>query len=100
MKVFYHATPLDNIDKLLIDGIKAGPDGLIYMCEEPDESARFLVVRGIKRIGVVEIKIPKRYENNIEETFDHSPIFFKCRAFGYFGNIPSDWVSPDCKFEL
>ena len=100
MQVFYHATPLDNVCNLLINGIKASADGCVYMCKKPDESARFLVVRGIRNIGVVKIKIPKRYESDIEETFDHSQAFFKCRAFGYFGDIPSDWVEPECKFEI
>ena len=85
MRKLYHATPYNNLYSILEHGINIGVGG-VYMCETPNDAAKFLAVRGIKDILVVEVKIPKKLEYTISESFDHSYAFFKCRAF--VSNIP------------
>lgn len=86
MKYYYHATPYENLPSVLCDGLKPGPDGLVYLCEKPEDCCKFLYVRGCRNILTVRVKVTKRLENTIIETFDHSPDFFKCRA--YASTIP------------
>ena len=96
----YHATSMGNLCDIMNSGVLPGPDGVVYMCEKPEDSAKFLAVRGIRNILVCEIKVLKRDEKLIHETFDHSERFFKCRAFGYAGHIKPEMVVNYYKYEL
>lgn len=100
MKYFYHATPYDNLCNILDQGIHPGPDGMVYLCEDPKDSLKFLVVRGYRDLLVCKIKIYKADEKNLIETFDHSYRFFKCRAFGYRGSIDTDKIMTYTRYEL
>ncbi len=87
MKTFYHATSKENLTSILKNGLKAGHDGCVFMTEKEDEAVRFLAVRLIPEIVTFKIKVYKKDYDKVQETFDHSQTFFKCRAFGYFGDI-------------
>ena len=101
MKTYYHATDYNNLISILSNGIKANQyDGLVYLCEKPEDAAKFLVVRGIKHIAVFKVKVYKYDEDKVIETFDHNPMFFKCRAFGYQGDISSDLIKPVMEYDL
>jgi len=93
MKYFYHATSYDNLMPILKDGILArNAERLVYMAETAEDAAKFLWIRGVPKILCVKVKIPKSMEHNIMETFDHSYNFFKCRSFGYSGDITTDML--------
>jgi hypothetical protein len=94
MKIYYHATDSDNLSSILDNGLKVGCDGVVYMTEKEDDAVKFVMFRGCKKIVVLKIKVYKRDEKNVVETFDHSPRFFKCRAFGYMGNIDKSNIEP------
>ena len=87
LKSYYHATPFENIGSIFKKGILKGHDGVIYLAEKPEEAARFVAIRGYKKILVVEVEIE---ENMVTESFDHSETFFRCRAFAYPENISID----------
>lgn len=76
---FYHATDRKNLGPILIDGIKPGVDGYVYLCKEPIDAVKFVFIRGVQDIIVFEVNLK---ENEVEETFDHSEAFFKCKAYG------------------
>lgn len=80
MRSLFHATSYNNLLSILKSGINTGTDG-VYMCEKPEDAAKFLIVKGIKDILIIEVKIPKNLEVTISESFDHNQNFFKCRAF-------------------
>jgi hypothetical protein len=82
IKKYYHATPFENLESILDQGIcrKYGYDGVIYLTEKPEEAARFVAIRGYVDILVCEVEVE---EYMVEESFDHSEAFFKCRAYGY-----------------
>ena len=80
LKSYYHATPFENLNSILKKGILTGCDGVVYLTENPDEAARFVAIRGHKKILVIEVELE---EEMVEESFDHSMIFFRCRAFTY-----------------
>lgn len=88
----YHATPYENLGKILENGLVPGADGLIYLTEKLVDSVKFVAIRGYRDILVVEVKIPKKLENTIEETFDHSERFFQCRSFASKVPIKSDRI--------
>ena len=85
-KVYYHATPFENKDKVLTEGIHTGCDGVVYLCKRPDEAAKFVIIRGYKKILALGVVVE---ENMVEESFDHSEAFFKCKAYMYPEGIPS-----------
>lgn len=98
MKTFYHATSMENLNGILESGIEArNIEKLVYLAETPQDALKFVALRFYSEILVVEVKIPKKYEHKIIETFDHSYSFFKCRAFGYQGNIPLSMIN---KYEV
>lgn len=81
---YYHATPYENLASIVVDGIKSGMEGIVYLTKERDDALKFLVIRGCHDILTVEVLIDSE---KVEETFDHSLQFFKCKAFGYKGDI-------------
>ena len=92
MRYMYHATPYENASSILNNGIRPGATGAVYMCEHPNEAIRFLIPRQPASIAVFKIKILKKDEQYIKESFDHNIDFFKCRAFGYVGTIPTEKI--------
>lgn len=96
----YHATPYENLGKILENGLVPGPDGLIYLTEKPTDAAKFIAIRGYRDILVVEVKIPKKLENTIEETFDHSERFFQCRSFASTVSIKSDRIKDYYRYSI
>lgn len=87
LATYYHATPYENLVSILENGIKKSIDGVVYLTENKDEAARFLLIRGYHDILTIEVLIDSE---NVEETFDHSEKFFKCKAFGYKDDIKPD----------
>lgn len=89
MKILYHATSMENLGSILENGIEArNIEKLVYLAETPQDALKFIALRFYPEMLVIKVKIPKKYEHKIIETFDHSYNFFKCRAFGYQGSIP------------
>lgn len=80
LKTYYHATPFENISSIFKKGILKGHDGVVYLTKQPDEAVRFVAIRGYKKILVIEVEVE---ENMVEESFDHSQAFFKCKAYMY-----------------
>lgn len=84
LKVYYHATPFENIGSIMKDGIHKGHDGVVYLTEKPEEAARFVAIRGCKKILVIGVELEEKL---VEESFDHSEAFFKCKAYMYHKDI-------------
>lgn len=99
MKYFYHATTVDKFTQILIDGkIKTGFDGIIYFAETQQDALKFIALRAFgEPIIVLEIEVPD--PNKVEETFDHSYSFFKCRSFGYPESISTDFIVNAYRYE-
>lgn len=100
MKVLYHATDYNNLISILEHGLKPGYDEVVYLAETPEDALKFVCLRGYKNIVTLQVKIYKKDEDKIQETFDHNYNFFKCRAFGYYGTIPPKNITPLMKYEL
>ena len=92
MRYMYHATPKENLNSILEHGLRPGIDGCVYLCEQPKEAIRFLLVKQPEVIVVFEIAISDEDEARIKESFDHSFEFFQCRAYGYNGTIPKEKI--------
>lgn len=98
-KVYYHATSYENLGSILVDGIKASAiDGVVYMTEKEEDAIKFLYIRGCRDIVTFKIKVADN--SKVIETFDHNPVFFKCRCFGYCGDIPCNMIEPSKRYEL
>ena len=82
---FYHATDYENVDSIVDKGLIPGIDGIIYLADSFENAVKFVMLRGYERILVCEIDLN---EDQVQETFDHSPIFFQCKAYGYSKKIP------------
>ena len=87
---YYHATDFKNLVSILDEGLNTGCDGVIYLTKDPKEAIRFVVLRGVKKALVCEVEVD---ENNVIETFDHSELFYKCRAYGHKGKITVDQIT-------
>ncbi|MBO5387553.1 MAG: hypothetical protein J6A59_05360 [Lachnospiraceae bacterium] len=101
MKTYYHATDYSNLASILDTGLKASKiDGLVYLAKTEEDALKFVVLRGYTKIVTFKIKIYKRDEDKVIETFDHNPNFFKCRSFGYVGDISPDKIVPSKRYDL
>ena len=82
---FYHATTRSTMEKIVGEGrIRKSCDGVVYLCKEAIDSCKFLVIRGHEKMSVIEVELDER---EIEESFDHSEAFFKCKAYIHKGDI-------------
>lgn len=88
-KTYYHATPFENLNSIMTQGIRKGCDGVVYLTERPEDAAKFVAIRGCTKILVLGVDIE---EDMVTESFDHSEVFFKCKAYMYSENISSDDV--------
>lgn len=97
-KSYYHATDMANLDSIMEKGLlKNKYEGIIYLTDDPIDAVKFLPLRGVKNILVIEVGIK---EELVEEQFDHNETFFKCKAYGYPDGIPSDEFIELRKWEL
>lgn len=82
---YYHAAPRETMVKIAGEGIiKKSLDGMVYLCKEAVDSCKFLIMRGMKEMSVIEIELD---ENEVAESYDHSEVFFKCKAYMHNGDI-------------
>ena len=88
---FYHATRLENLQGILTEGLVGKCEG-VFLCEKPEDAAKFLLVRNIREMLIIEVNIRKN-SKKLVESFDHSYAFFKCRAFVYTDNIDTENIT-------
>lgn len=97
-KTYYHATPFENLESIMKDQeIHRGCDGVVYLTDKPKDAVKFLAIRGYTKILVLGINLE---EDLVEESFDHSEAFFKCKAYMYPENIPYECFVSAQTFEL
>lgn len=77
-KIMYHSTDSRNIPAIMKEGIKPGIDGCVYMCNAAEHTLRFATFSMAENISVIEFEVP---EEDLEESFDHSEAFFRCKAW-------------------
>lgn len=94
---FYHATKFENLASIFDEGLKVGYDKVIYLCDNPKDCLKFMIVRGIKEVLVCEVELD---EKEVKESFDHSIEFFQCRAHTYDKNIELNKISDFKKYNL
>lgn len=90
IKYFYHATFKDNLSSIMINGIKKdNVYGGVFLADSSQNAAKFLMFRvhNLSDIIVFKINASKLNKTKLEESYDHSYEFFKCRAYIYFDNI-------------
>lgn len=98
LKSYYHATPFENLGSIISEGIHTGYDGVVYLTEKPYEAARFVAIRGCKKILVIEVIVE---ENMVKESFDHNEQLFRCKAYTYPKDIPMNEFGDNiCTFEI
>lgn len=99
MKKFYHATTNEKVAIILKEGLRAdlNIEGIVYLCEKPEDAAKFLMVRGYKDFVVLECELD---ESELEEQFDHSQSFFRCRCWGLPRNVkPNEFTMKAWQYE-
>lgn len=95
-KTYYHATPFENLESIMDQGILKGHDGFVYLTIWPDDAAKFVAIRGCRKILVLGVEIE---EDLVNESFDHSEAFFKCKAYMYNEDIPANEITEFLKYE-
>ena len=89
MRTLYHATNPENAPLIWANGLLPSADGYVYLTEKIDDAVKFKSLT-LSEMYIFPIKVAKKDEANIEETFDHSFSLFKCRSFSFRGAIPPD----------
>lgn len=82
---YYHAAPKETMIKIYREGvIKKSWDGMVYLCKEAVDACKFLAVRGMKEMSVIEVELE---EAEVAESHNHNEAFFKCKAYMHNGDI-------------
>lgn len=99
MSKYYHGTSYSNLFKIIEDEkIKASMEGIVYLAETQEDAFKFVALRYMTEdIAVIELELDN---SKIEETFDHNPIFFKCKAYGHAGDINTDCATNCWKYPI
>ena len=85
MMKFFHATPEATAFQIASEKeIRPSWDGFVYLCKEATDACKFLLIRGIKKMCVFEVELD---ESAVQESFDHSKVFFGCDAYMHEGSI-------------
>lgn len=88
MKYLYHATVSDNLDSIYKNGlIPQGFYNAVFLADNPESAAAFLKVRLINNITVLRVKFNNNQFRKLDESFDHSDSFFRCRAYMCYETI-------------
>lgn len=94
----YHATKYENLISILDKhAILKGCDGVVYLADSPDNAAKFVAIRGVKDILVIEVFLE---EERVEESFDHNQNFFKCKAYMFHDDISLEYAGQFTRYEL
>ena len=101
-RTYYHATDSRNIPSIMKDGkLNTSPEGVVYCCETPEDCSKFAAIRNFESLAttiVLKIDVPDGVE--VEETFDHSESFFKCKCYGIPCDVPVDWIDTEHSLAL
>lgn len=81
---FYHATTMENALQIAEDGVIRAHFGEVFFCKAPLDACKFLILRGLRRVGVFEVELDER---DVEESFDHNEHFFGCKAYIHHGDV-------------
>ncbi len=55
---FYHAAPRETMEKIVGEGrIRKSWDGEVYLCKKPEDSCKFLVIRRMRKVSVIEVDL-------------------------------------------
>ena len=93
---YYHATTEKTMEKIFTDGaIRKSWDGCVYLCTTAVDACKFLILRGIKRMIVVEVELD---ESEVEESHDHNEHFFQCKAHIHHGDIEVTGAEPTWEY--
>lgn len=53
---FYYAAPREAMEKIVGEGrIRKSWDGEVYLCKKPEDSCKFLVIRGMRKVCVIDV---------------------------------------------
>ena len=75
--MIYHATNFENLQSILVNGIKpADWSGETYFANNPSYAAGFLQMRGVQQIVVFAVNTVDLDPNLLEEGSDHAAAFF------------------------
>ena len=95
---FYHATTIEAAISIFKDGvIRKGWDGCTYLCKDAKDACKFLAVRGIKNIIIIEVELN---QIDVKESYDHSAQFFKCQAYCYYKDIKLTGKEPVFEYTI
>lgn len=95
---FYHATSLENMQKIIDDGkIKHSFGGEVFLCRKPLDVCKFLVLRGLRNVYVIEVELK---ETDVQESYDHAESFFRCKAYVHNGDIQLSRTEAVTRYEF
>ena len=80
-KYLYHATDKRNEEKIMNEGLLPGIDGGVYFAASPDNALKFMAFKfEAKEVIVLKVRTRELDPKLMEESFDHSEMFFQCKA--------------------
>ena len=89
-KTYYHATRKENVFSIKTEGLKAGPDGFVYLSDTVDGAITFMRIRMIEGLyAVIPVYLE---EEDIQEGTDHNRDIIKANSFVYEGDIAPENV--------
>lgn len=99
-KYLYHATDKRNEEKIMNEGLLPGIDGGVYFADSPDNALKFIAFKfEAKEVIVLKVRTRELDPKLMEESFDHSEMFFQCKAWVYMGTVPPETFQDRLEYE-
>ena len=91
--VYYHATPKENMNSIVMNGLTASRDGMVHISADEKQAARYCAARGDTMVAMfsVEVDDPDR----LVEIEDSEGI-----SYGYPDDVPKNKVRAKAFWDL
>jgi RNA:NAD 2'-phosphotransferase (TPT1/KptA family) len=101
VRKLYHCTLKNNMDSIQDEGINRSCDGVVYLADSADNSAKFLVIRGFSPENLVsfEVDVDELDRSKLDYSYDHNEAFFGCKAYVYADDISAGALIDMYEFE-
>ena len=55
--IFYHATPVENLNSILMSGITTSQDGMVHLTRDEVAAVKYCASRGLRKIATLRIRL-------------------------------------------
>lgn len=88
--IFYHATPVENLNSILMSGITTSQDGMVHLTRDEVAAVKYCASRGLRKIATLRIRLDDL--SKVADILDSGCDLYNCSCYGYEDDIPRERI--------